>query len=90
MGFHAVELEQLYVVLFAAVTLLAGLLFLLKDIGRVIRQRVQCPVDGRPADVDFLFDATNPQVVRDVTSCSLFSPGGAINCGKLCQPRRVY
>ncbi len=56
---------------------------------RLVRRRVVCPVDGEAATVDFLVDAGDGEVYRDVVDCSLVPPGEPIECGKACRSMSV-
>lgn len=50
-----------------------------------ITERLNCPVRGQTALVDFLLDLTNGRVYRDVTRCSLWRRPDVADCDKLCR-----
>jgi hypothetical protein len=78
----------------AIALLLMGLLLTLELDRRrrqrlVMRERLECPVHGRQAVVDFVFEQDNGQVFRDVARCSLGEPGKPVSCGKVCRSSGV-
>jgi hypothetical protein len=86
------EWIDLKVVLFAgltALTVLAVIVLVLLRNGRratrLVRRRLRCPVEGRPATVDFVVVANDGEAYLDVASCSLLPPGKPVDCGKVCR-----
>jgi hypothetical protein len=73
---------------FTALAIVALLVVMLVRNGRrthLVRRRLQCPVEGRPAVVDFVVHANDGAAYLDVVRCSLIAPGGPVECGKVCR-----
>ncbi len=90
------EWIDLKLVLFAGLTVLSVLaviiLLLLRNnrrATRLVRRRLRCPVEGRPATVDFVVVANDGEAYLDVASCSLLPPGKPVECGKVCRSASV-
>ena len=83
------------VVLFAGLTALTVLavliLVLLRNhrATRFVRRRVRCPVEGKPATVDFVVTANDGEAYLDVVRCSLLPPGKPVECGKVCRSASI-
>jgi hypothetical protein len=75
-----------------ALTVLAVIVLVLLRNGRATRlvsRRLRCPVEGRPATVDFVVAANDGEAYLDVASCSLLPPGKPVDCGKVCRSASV-
>ena len=89
------EWVDLKVVLFTGLTVLTVVavivLVLLRNgprATRLVRRRLRCPVEGRPATVDFVV-ANDGEAYLDVAKCSLVPPGKPVECGKVCRSPSV-
>ena len=52
-------------------------------------RRLDCPVEGRPATVEYVMGPYDGDVYVDVGSCSLREPADAVDCGKVCRSASV-
>jgi len=93
MGFEWIDIK---VVLFAGLTALAVLALIVlvlfrngRRATRLVSRRLECPVEGRPATVDFVVNANDGEAYLDVASCSLLPPGKPVECGKVCRSASV-
>jgi hypothetical protein len=56
---------------------------------RLVRTRLQCPVVGRSATVDFVVAVNDGEAYEDVARCSLLAPHRPVECGKVCRSTSV-
>lgn len=89
MQFESSEVE---LVLFTGLTVLTVLALIVivvlrnsRGATRLVRRRLQCPVEGRPADVEFVVLADDGETEVDGASCSLLPPGEPVGCEKVCR-----
>jgi hypothetical protein len=93
MRFEWIDIEVALFTGLTALTILAVIVLVLLRNGRrathLVSRRLQCPVEGRRATVDFVVDANDGEVYLDVASCSLLPPGKPVECGKVCRSTSV-
>ena len=53
--------------------------------GPVVKRRLDCPVKGEEAEVQFRMNEGEGEAYMDVVGCSLFAPDQDVDCGKTCR-----
>jgi hypothetical protein len=93
MPFEWTGLRTLLFAGLAASTAVAAIVFLvLRDRprpSRRLRRRLECPVKGRPATVEFVVPASDREAYLDVARCSLEPAGTPPDCGRVCRSLSV-
>jgi hypothetical protein len=54
-----------------------------------VRRRLECPVERRPATVEFVVAADPGETYVDVATCSLLPPDRPVECGRVCRSTSV-
>jgi hypothetical protein len=54
-----------------------------------LRRRLECPLERRPATVDFVVVANGGATYVDVAACSLLPPDRPVECDRVCRSTSV-
>jgi hypothetical protein len=54
-----------------------------------LRRRLECPLEHRPATVEFVVVANGGAAYVDVAACSLWSPHRPVECDRVCRSTSV-